>query len=133
RPARLLGVGRAAGAVARAEVLGVALVHGGATEHGRGLESVVRTRRAATRAGLRHVADARGGATGRPAVARRMLAGVARTVAGVGRAGVAVVGTGGPARDLRIGRAVGAVPGAEIVTIALGRRRAARWGRRRER
>src|SRR5207244_391887 len=82
---------RAAGAVARAEVVGVALVHRGATEHGRGLEGVVRTRRAATRAGLRHVADARGGATGRPAVARRMLAGVTRTVAGVGRAGVAGV------------------------------------------
>src|SRR5439155_986070 len=40
---------------------------------------------------------------------------------------------GGPARDLRVGRAVGAVPGAEIVQIAFADRRAAECQRRLER
>src|SRR5207302_1218864 len=132
RPARLLGVGRAAGAVARAEVVGVALVHRGATEHGRGLEGVVRTRRAAARAGLRHVADARRGATGGPAVARRMLAGVAGTVAGVGRAGVAVVRARRPARLLRIGRTVRAGAWTGLRQVAFARRRPTGEGRRLE-
>src|SRR5207302_1093864 len=132
RPARLLGVGRAAGAVARAEVVGVALVHGGATEHGRGLEGVVRTRRAATRAGLRHVADTRRRAARGPRVAGRMLTRVARAVAGIGRADVAVVRARRPARLLRIGRTVRAGARTGLGEVAFARRRATGEGRRLE-
>src|SRR5207247_1024443 len=132
RARRLLRVGRAGGTAARAEVVLIALADRRPAVHRPRLEHVVRTRGRAARARLGHVARARGRATWDARGAGRGLAGVARTVAGVGRAGVAVVGAGGPARDLRVGRAVGAVPGAEIVQIAFADRRAAECQRRLE-
>src|SRR5439155_20093071 len=69
------------------------------------LEHVVRTGAARPGAVLIHVANAGGRAADRPGVARRVLAGVARAVARVGRARVAVVGAQRPARRLRVGSA----------------------------
>src|SRR5439155_1664963 len=52
-------------------------------------------------------------------VARGVLAGHLRAVAGVGRAGVAVVGADRAARLLRVRRAVGAVAGTALRHVAL--------------
>src|SRR5205807_232712 len=130
--ARLLRVGGATGPVAGAEVVGVALVHGAAAERARGLEGIVRARGARPGTRLGEVADAGRGATGRARVPRRMLAGVARAVAGIRRADVAVVGARRAVRLLRIGRAVGAVARTVLGEVALPRRRAAGEGDRLE-
>src|SRR5207244_1957383 len=132
RPARLLGVGRAAGAVPGAEVVEVALAGRGPARCGRGQERVVRTRGAAPRAGLGDVAHARRRATRRPGVAGRMLTQVAHPVAGVGRADVAVVGARRTVRLLRVARTVRAGARAVLGDVALARRRAAGEGRRLE-
>src|SRR5207249_14897 len=69
----------------------------------RRLDRVAPALRARPGAELVDVADARGGAADRAGVARRVLAEVARAVAGIGRARVAVVGAQRPARLLRVG------------------------------
>src|SRR5207302_1174919 len=123
RAARLLRVGRAAGAVAGAEVVGVALVHGGAAERARGLEGIAGTRRAGAGARLRDVADAGRRPTDRPGVARRVLTRIARAVAQVRRADVPVVGARRAARLLRVGRAVRARAGTVLGLVAFTGRR----------
>src|SRR5207253_11337 len=129
----LLRVGRAGGTATRAEVVLIALADRRPAVDRARLEQVVRTRAREARAELGQVARAGGGATGRAGVAGRMLAGVARPVARVAGARIAVVGARRPARLLGVGRAVGAVPGAEIVQIAFADRRAAECQRRLER
>src|SRR5207249_4212210 len=79
-------------------------------------------------AGLGHVARPRRRPTHRAGVPRRMLAGIARAVAGVGRARVAVVGAGRPVRLLRIRRARGARARAGLRHVAGAGRRAAHGG-----
>src|SRR5439155_1068540 len=91
---------------------------GAAGDEGR-LEGVVRARAARPRAGLVDVARSRRGAADRTRIARRVLAGVARAVAGVGRADVAVVGAGRARRLLRVHRTRRARAGAEVAGVAL--------------
>src|SRR5207244_1943872 len=55
----------------------------------------------------------------RAGVPCRVLAGVAAAVAGVGRARVTVIGAGRAGGALRVGRAVGAVPGTALGEVAL--------------
>src|SRR5439155_18616405 len=71
------------------------------------------------RARLGHVAGAGRRPAHGPRVARGVLAGHLRAVAGVGRAGVAVVGAERAARLLRVRGAVGAVPGTALRHVAL--------------
>src|SRR5207244_11384144 len=93
RARRLHGVARTGGAVAWTGLLKVALVRRRATHERGRLEGVVGTRAAAAGTRLGDVAaTARGGAASGPGVARRVLADVARAVAEVRRAGVAVGG-----------------------------------------
>src|SRR5207302_347200 len=92
RARRLLRVGRAGGPLALPDALPISLACRAAADDGARLEHVGRTRAARPVARLVHVARARRRAAGRAGVARRMLAGVARTVAGVARAGVTVIG-----------------------------------------
>src|SRR5207253_6182593 len=85
-------LGRAVGPCARA-VLGLVAVTGASPAlGGRRCEAVGRTARRRPGAALGYVAVARRGATDGPGVPRRVLAEVARAVASVGRARVAVVG-----------------------------------------
>src|SRR5207249_4893666 len=76
-------------------------------------------RGAGARARLGHVAGAGRRPAHGPRVARGVLAGGVRAVAGVGRAGVAVVGAGRAARLLRVGRAVGTVTGTALRHVTL--------------
>src|SRR5438874_558244 len=106
--------------------------------------AVVRARRAGGALRIRRAAGARPGAVlrhvavtgGRPAdgpgVARRVLAGVARSVALIGGARVPVVGTRRARRCLGIRRAVRAVPRAALRRVALAARRPTHGGRRLE-
>src|SRR5207249_292476 len=160
--ARLLGIGRAARPIARAELRHVArarpraadlggqregiggtiiahpvtaLGHVAGTGRRPALRRALRIRRAGrARAGaaLPQVADARRGAADRAGIPRRVLAGVVRAVAGVGRARVAVVGARGAARLLGIGRAARPIARAELRHVARARPRAADLGGRRE-
>src|SRR5438445_5096261 len=132
RPRRNLGVGRAGGAAAGAEIGRVTLVHRLAAHRARRLEGVRRAHGARAGAGLVQVAEAGGGPADRPGVPRRVLAGVAAAVALVAAARVAVGGACRPSRALRIRRAVGARPRAVIIQIALARRGAAHDARRLE-
>src|SRR5207253_7256461 len=75
--------------------------------------------------GLGHVADARRRAARSAGVARRVLAGSAGAVAGVGRARIAVVGAPRPARLLRIGGTRGIGPVTGLGHVADARRRPA--------
>src|SRR5207244_588546 len=72
-------------------------------------------------AALGHVAVARGRPALRTGVARRVLAGSARAVAGVGRAGITVVGARRPARLRCIGGTVGVRPVASLGHVAVAR------------
>src|SRR5205823_882129 len=125
-----LRVRRAARPGARAHLRRVALARRRTADDEARLEHVIGTGAARPGAVLVHVARAGGRAADRPAVARRMLAGVARAVARVGRARVPVVGARGPRRLLRVGRAGRARPGAILRRVALAARRTA-GGRRR--
>src|SRR5207245_759939 len=137
--ARLALVGRARLAPdARAGLDLVALARRRAADKGARPHHVARAGGAGAGAGLVGIAHvARAVAADRPGVARRVLARVARAVAVVGRAGVAVIRAGRARRLLRVGRA--ARPGdagAHLGLVALARRRAAddrarRRGRRR--
>src|SRR5207253_829388 len=80
---------------------------------------------AGARARLGHVAGAGRRPAHGPRVARGVLAGHLRAVAGVGRAGVAVVGAERAARLLRVRRAVGAVAGTALRHVARPGRRPA--------
>src|SRR5439155_1326513 len=106
--------------------------------------AVVRARRAGGTLRIRRAAGARPGAvlrlvagTGgcpadRAGVPRRVLAGVARSVALIGAARVPVVGTRRARRCLGIRRAVRAVPRAALRRVALAARRPTHGGRRLE-
>src|SRR5205823_4349126 len=82
-----------------------------------------RTDGARPRAGVRQVAFARRRPARRAGVPRRVLARVARAVAGIRAARIAVVGAAGARRALRIHRAVRGRPGAVLRRVAL----AGRW------
>src|SRR5205823_1544675 len=105
RARRVLRIGRArrtgAGTVLRRVALAARRTAGGR----RRLEGVVRARATRSRAELVEVAVARRGAADGPGVARRVLAGIARTVTGVGGADVAVIRAEGATRLLGVGRA----------------------------
>src|SRR5439155_1025176 len=119
-PARLYRVGRARGAGARAELVRVAdgatvgIPRAGAADDGICLEAVGRAGRARARAGLGHVARTRSRAAGRARIPRRVLAGDARAVALVERAGVA---GGGSPRAGRLVRGGGACAPRRTLTI----------------
>src|SRR5207249_3971679 len=119
---RLLGIGRAGGARARAVLRQIALVRRCAADGragGKGAGGGGGGRAGARRG---HVASARrGGAADRPGVARGVLAGDAAAVALVERAGVGVRRAGGAGRLLGIGRAGGARARAILRQIALVR------------
>src|SRR5207244_4287799 len=104
RAGRPLRARRAARPRPAADLGRAALACRGAADDEARLEHVVGTGAARPGAVLIHVANAGGRAADRPGVARRVLAGVARAVARVGRAGGAVVGARGARRGLRIGR-----------------------------
>src|SRR5207253_2815447 len=127
-----LRIRRAAGARPGAVLRRVALPARRPTDGARRLEGVGGADRARPRAVLVHAA----GSGSRPAdgarVARRMLAGVARSVALIGAARVPVVGTRRARRCLGIRRAVRAVPGAALRRVALAARRPTHGGRRLE-
>src|SRR5207249_2742075 len=82
-------------------------------------------RRAGTRTGLGDVAVPGRRAAHRPRIPCRMLAVIAAAVALVAAARIAIVGAGGPAGLLRVGRTGGARPRAELGGIALAGRGAA--------
>src|SRR5206468_1496897 len=103
RPERLLGVGRARGARARAGLSGVALARGRAA-------GGARVARRVLAGGARAVALIEGARVaivraGRAGVASGMRARRARAAAHVGGAGVAVVGAGGAPRLAEVGGA----------------------------
>src|SRR5439155_1134970 len=118
-PAGLLRVGRTGGARPRAELGRIALAGGGAAQGRGGVESVGGAGGARAVARLGHVAGAGRRPAHGPRVARGVLAGHLRAVAGVGRAGVAVVGAERAARLLRVRGAVGAVAGTALRHVAL--------------
>src|SRR5207249_1601178 len=102
RPRGILRVGRARRTRSGAVLRRIALAPRRAADGGRRLEGVVGTRAARPGAQLVEVAVARRGATDRAGVPRCMLAEVARAVAGVAGARVAVVGAERAARFLGI-------------------------------
>src|SRR5206468_2986444 len=120
---RALGVGRAVGGRARAEVVRVAHAGRGAAQGGRGLEVVGGTVVVDAVAALGHVARARRG----PAHRRALLIRGAEVGLAVAHLGQIAVAAGGAARDAPWRRregaeAVGAgVGGAGVVVAALGR------------
>src|SRR5437899_5047057 len=132
RGARLEEVGRTGGAGAGTSLGHVTLVGCRGAHRARGQEAVGRAGRARARAGLGDVARTRYRATRRARVPRRVLAGVARTVALIQGAGVGVGGAGRPERLLDVGGAGGARAGAGVGKITLpgghaaGRARVAR-------
>src|SRR5205814_7086289 len=99
---RVRGTG---GARAGAGLGHVAGARRGAAHGGGGLEDIRGTGRTRAVADLGHVARPRRRPTHRAGVPRRMLAGIARAVALVEGAGVAVGRARSPRRSLRIGRA----------------------------
>src|SRR5207249_3950650 len=105
----------------------------GAADDEARLEHVGGTRAARARAGLVNVAGTGRSPAHRARVAGRVLAGVARPVARVGRAGVAVVGAGRAVGLLGVGGARRAAAGAEVVQVAFPHRGAAEGGRGLER
>src|SRR5439155_12193169 len=108
-------------------VLGLVAVTGASPAlGGRRAEAVGRAARRRPGAALGYVAVARRGATDGPGVARRVLADVARAVARVGRARVAVVGAQRPARLLHVGSArLARQSAAALRDVALASRRPA--------
>src|SRR5437016_4358679 len=134
RGARLEEVGRTGGAGAGTSLGRVTLVRRRAAHRARGQEAVGRAGRARARARLGDVARTRYRATRRARVPRRVLAGVARTVALIQGAGVGVGGAGRPERLLDVGGGGGARAGAGVGKITLpgghaaGRARVARRG-----
>src|SRR5439155_1105784 len=120
----VVGAGRAGTA---AEVIGVGVANGAAAERGRGLEGVGGAGAAAARARLGRVADAGRRPADGPRVARVVNARrrAASTVALVGRAHVAVVRACRPCRLDDVGRAARARAGAQVLDVALVRRRPA--------
>src|SRR5207249_3906291 len=119
RPAGLLRVGRAGRARSRADFGRVARAGGGAADRAGGEVGVGGAGRARAVAGLGDVAVPGRRPAHHPRVARGVLAGDVRAVAGVGRARVAVVGAGRAARLLRVRRAVGAVAGTALRHVTL--------------
>src|SRR5206468_3107218 len=111
-----------AGSAARAVLRRVALARRGAADDGRGLEGVGRAGRARPVAGLVLVARAGRRAAHRAGVPRRVLAGIVRPVAGVGRARAAVVSARRPRRALGIRWAARSCAGAVLRRVALPRR-----------
>src|SRR5437870_5286758 len=103
-----------------------------ATDRARRLEAIGRADRARARAGLVHVAHPGRRPAHRPGVPRRVLAGVARPVALIERARVAVGGARRARRLLGVRRAAGARPGAVLRRVALARRGTAHRARRLE-
>src|SRR5207245_615601 len=119
------GIGRARGAGARAIFRDVAGVHCRTAHRALVLEGVGGTGGIRPIADLGHVAGPRRRPALGAGVARRVLAGIARAVAGVGRARIAVVGARGRARLLRIGGTRGIRPVAGLGHVAFTRRRPA--------
>src|SRR5207245_2002215 len=127
RPRRTLGVRRTVGAVPWAVLGRIALARRGAAHRARGLEGVGRADRARAGAARVHVAHPpprRRPAT-LPAALPRLLAVVARPVALVAPARVAVGGARRPRRTLGVRRTVGPGPRAVLRRVALARRGAA--------
>src|SRR5207253_1076268 len=110
----------------------VALAGGTPAEHRRGLESVGRAHRARSRARLGDVAVARRRAAGRPGVAGGVLTVVARPVAQIRAARIAVVGAAGARRRLRVGGTARTGARTVLGRVALAGRRATDGGRRLE-
>src|SRR5207245_1322190 len=127
-----LRIRRAAGARPGAVLRRVALAARRPTDGARRLEGVGGADRARPGAVLVDVARGRGGPADGARIARRMLAGVARSVALIGAARVPVVGTRRARRCLGIRRAVRAVPRAALRRVALAARRSTHGGRRLE-
>jgi len=95
----------------------------GSTHGARRALGICGTGRAGARTGLGRIADARRGAADRAGIAGRVLTGSVAAVAPIEGAGVAVVGTRGPARLLRIGRArLTRHAAARLGQVALARR-----------
>src|SRR5438128_12167076 len=115
----LQDIGRAGARATGASLGHVALAGGGSAGRAAWLEGVGRTDSAASRAGLGHVAITGGGSADRARVAGWVLAGVARPVALIQRAGIAVGGAGGPGGLLRVGGTVVAHAVAALGEVAL--------------
>src|SRR5439155_814086 len=130
RPLDILG---AAGIATRAELRRIALARGGAAAAEVRLEGIGRAGGARSRAGLVHVTGTGGRAANGPGIPRRVPAIIARAVALVAAARVAVVGAGRSVDLLGVGRAVRSVARAELAQVALAGRRAADGARRPER
>src|SRR5439155_196262 len=123
---RGLRIGRTRRPRPRTVLRRVALAARRTTDGGGRLERVGRARAARPGAELVEVAVARRGATDGPGVPRRVLAEVARAVAGIRRARVAVVGAQRPARLLRVGSArLARQSAAALRDVALAGRRPA--------
>src|SRR5439155_975610 len=129
---RTLRVGRARGRRAGAALGQVAFTRRPATHDEARLEHVGGTGGAGPGAVLVHVAGTGRRAADGARIARRMLAGVARSVALIGAAWVAVVGARGPGRLLRVRRTRRTRAGAVLRRITLAAGRAAGGGRRLE-
>src|SRR5207249_4461699 len=127
-----LRIRRAAGARPGAVLRRVALPARRPTHGARRLERVGGAYRARPRAAPVDVAGAGRRTADGAGIARRVLAGVARSVALIGAARVPVVGTRRARRCLGIRRAVRAVPGAALRRVALAARRPTHGGRRLE-
>src|SRR5207249_4993673 len=125
-------VGRARGRRAGAALGQVAFTRRPATHDEARLEHVGGTGGAGPGAVLVHVTGTGRRAADGARIARRMLAGVARSVALIGAARVPVVGTRRARRCLGIRRAVRAVPRAALRRVALAARRPTHGGRRLE-
>src|SRR5439155_1378855 len=132
RAGRALRVGRARGRRAGAALGRVAFARRPATHDEARLEHVGGTGGAGPGAVLVHVAGTGRRAADGARIARRMLAGVARSVALIRAAWVAVVGARGPGGLLRVRRARRTRAGAVLRWITLAAGRAAGGGRRLE-
>src|SRR5205823_706203 len=119
-------IGRARRSRPGAVLRRVALTARRAADRGRRLEGIGRARAAGPGAELVEVAVARRGAADGAGIPGRVLAGIARAVARVGRARVAVVGAQRPARLLHVGSArLARQSAAALRDVALAGRRPA--------
>src|SRR5207244_781281 len=126
RARRVLRVGGARGGRSRTVLRRVALARGRTADRARRPEGIGRAGAARSGADLVEVAVARRGAADRAGVAGRVLAEVARAVAGVGGAGVPVVGAERRARLLGVRPArLARQPAAALGDVALPGRRPA--------
>src|SRR5205823_3926304 len=132
RPRRALGVGRTARAGSGAHLREIAVARRRATDREAAQEAIRGAGRARPRARLGLVALSGAWPADHPGVPRRVLASVARSVALIRAARVAVVRARRAGGTLRIRRAAGARPGAVLRRVALAARRPTDGARRLE-